>query len=92
MDFSKFFEMVSLGIYSAIGVVAFITLYLATYGVRCFDAWMKRQPMPTDRIAAYLVAAALVGFLAGSLVQGLVDFKTACELGGRTLGACLFKS
>ncbi|UPF01761.1 hypothetical protein MXB02_14255 [Pseudomonas mosselii] len=91
MDFFKFFEMVSLGIYSALGVAAFMAMYLLAYGTRCLDAWMKRQPMPTDRVVAYLVAAALIGLLAGSLVQGLVDFKTTCEIGGRTLGTCLFQ-
>lgn len=92
MDFFKFFEMVSLGIYSALGVAAFMAMYLLAYGTRCLDAWMKRQPMPTDRVVAYLVVAALIGLLAGSLVQGLVDFKTTCDLGGRTLGDCLFKN
>lgn len=92
MDFFKFFEMVSLGIYSALGVAAFMAMYLLAYGTRCLDAWMKRQPMPTDRVVAYLVVAALIGLLAGSLVQGLVDFKTTCDLGGRTLGDCFFKS
>lgn len=91
MEFYKAFSVFSLGIYSLMGVGAMIALYFVTYGARCFDSWVKRQPMPTDRVWAYLVIAALLGLLAGSFVQGVIEIQVECSAYGQTLGACLFQ-
>ena len=54
MEFLKPLSIFSLGFYSAIGVATLIALYFLFYGARCADSWMKRQPMPTDRVWAYV--------------------------------------
>ncbi|MFG0461547.1 hypothetical protein D3C76_1469320 [compost metagenome] len=91
MEFFKMLEILSLGFYSVAGVIAFMGLYLLQYGARCLDAWRKRESGPTDRVIFHLIIAALIGLLCGSIIQGLVDVKTTCDLSGLPLGACLFK-
>lgn len=90
MEFFRVFEILALGLYSAAGVVLFMGLYMLSYGARCLDAWRKREAPPTDRVLFHLIVAALIGLLAGCLAQGLVDIKSACDLSGQPLGACLF--
>lgn len=92
MEFFKMFSMFSLGLYSIIGVGAMVALYFVFYGARCADSWMKRHPMPTDRVWAYVVIAVLLGLLAGSFAQGLSDLHAECAKYGQTLGSCLFQS
>lgn len=91
MDFLKPLSIFSLGFYSAIGVVALIALYFLFYGARCADSWMKRQPMPTDRVWAYVVIAALLGLCIGSFVQGIADIHAQCSAYGQPVGPCLFE-
>ena len=90
MEFLKPLSIFSLGFYSVIGVVALITLYFLFYGARCADAWMKRQPMPTDRVWAYVVIAALLGLCVGSFAQGLANIHSECAAYGQPVGPCLF--
>lgn len=92
MEFFKMFSLFSLGLYSIIGVGAMVALYFVFYGARCADSWMKRQPMPTDRVWAYVVIAVLLGLLAGSFAQGLADLHAECAKYGQTFGSCLFQS
>ncbi|MGY2337962.1 hypothetical protein ACW9HW_01785 [Pseudomonas sp. SDO5532_S415] len=92
MDFFKAFSVFSFGLYSLLGAVAMIAMYLAFFGARCADMWMKRQPMPTDRVWAYVVIAAILGLCVGSFVQGMVDIQAECTAYGQKLGPCLFNS
>ncbi|KAB5626272.1 hypothetical protein F7234_03810 [Pseudomonas putida] len=91
MEFLKPLSIFTLGIYSAAGVAAMIAVYFAFYGARCMDSWMKRQPMPTDRVWAYVVIAAILGLCAGSFAQGLVDIHAACSAQGQPVGRCLLQ-
>jgi hypothetical protein len=91
MEFLKPLSIFSLGFYSAIGAAAAIALYFLFYGARCLDSWMKRQPMPTDRVWAYVVIAALLGLCVGSFAQGLVGIHSECATYGQPVGPCFFK-
>ncbi len=91
MEFLKPLSIFTLGFYSAAGVAAMITLYFLFYGARCMDSWMKRQPMPTDRVWAYVVIAAVLGLCAGSFAQGLVNIHATCASYGQPVGSCLFQ-
>jgi len=91
MEFLKPLSIFSLGFYSAIGVAALIALYFLFYGARCVDSWMKRQPMPTDRVWAYVVIAALLGLCIGSFAQGFAEIHTECAAYGQPVGPCIFK-
>ncbi|MCF5702096.1 MULTISPECIES: hypothetical protein [Pseudomonas] len=91
MEFLKPLSIFSLGFYSAIGVAALIALYFLFYGARCADSWMKRQSMPTDRVWAYVVIAALLGLCIGSFAQGLTEIQAECAAYGQPVGQCLFK-
>lgn len=91
MEFLKPLSIFTLGFYSIAGVVAMIALYFLFYGARCLDAWMKRQPMPTDRVWAYVVIAALLGLCAGSFAQGLADIHTECAAYSQPVGPCFFQ-
>lgn len=85
------FSIFSLGLYSLMGVAAMVALYFLMYGARCVDSGMKRQPISTDRVAAYVVIAVILGFIAGSFILGLVELKDDCSQSGRSLGACLIQ-
>ncbi|MBC3345428.1 hypothetical protein HU811_02110 [Pseudomonas sp. SWRI196] len=91
MEFLKPLSIFSLGFYSAIGVAALIALYFLFYGARCVDSWMKRQPMPTDRVWAYVVIAALLGLCIGSFVQGFAEIHAECTAYGQPVGPCILK-
>ncbi|QJI40485.1 hypothetical protein HKK52_05990 [Pseudomonas sp. ADAK2] len=91
MEFLKPLSIFSLGIYSAIGVAALIVLYFLFYGARCFDSWMKKQPMPTDRVWAFVVVAALLGLCIGSFTQGITEIHAECAAYGQPVGPCFFK-
>jgi hypothetical protein len=91
MEFLKPLSIFSLGFYSAIGVAAVITLYFLLYGARCADSWIKREPMPTDRVWAYVVIAALLGLCIGSFAQGLSEIHAECSAYGQPVGPCFFK-
>lgn len=90
MEFLKPLSIFSLGLYSAIGIAAMIALYFLFYGARCADSWMKKQPMPTDRVWAYVVVAALLGLCVGSFAQGLTEIHAGCPAYGQPVGPCIF--
>ena len=92
MEFFKVFSVFSFGFYSILGAVALVALYLLALGARCFDMWMKKQPMPTDRVWAFVIIAALFGLCAGSFVQGIVEIQAQCAAYGQKLGPCLLDS
>ncbi|WDH55365.1 hypothetical protein PUP75_11420 [Pseudomonas chlororaphis] len=92
MEFFKAFSIFSFGLYSVLGAVAVIALYLLFFGARCADMWMKRQPMPTDRVWAFVIVAALLGLFAGSFVQGIVEVQAECAAYGQKLGPCLIQT
>lgn len=91
MEFLKPLSIFTFGAYSAAGVAAMVALYFLFYGARCMDLWMKRQPMPSDRVWAYVVIAAVLGLIAGSFVQGLADIYAGCAAYGQPVGPCLFQ-
>lgn len=91
MEFLKPLSIFTLGFYSLCGILALMTLYMLFYGARCMDAWMKREPMPTDRVLAYLVIAAVLGLCIGSFVQGLAEIHEGCASTGQTVGVCFFQ-
>lgn len=90
MEFLKPLSIFTLGFYSAIGVAALIAMYLLFYGARCADSWMKRLPMPTDRVWAYVVISALLGLCIGSFAQGLAEIHAFCAAQGHPVGPCFF--
>lgn len=91
MEFLKPLSIFTLGFYSLCGILALMALYMLFYGARCMDAWMKREPMPTDRVLAYLVIAALLGLCIGSFVQGLAEIHEGCASTGQPVGVCFFQ-
>ncbi|EIU2893441.1 hypothetical protein L4O78_002284 [Pseudomonas aeruginosa] len=91
MEFFAAFSLFSLGLYSALGIAALIALYLTSYGARCADSWLKGQPMPTDRVKPHIAIAALLGLIAGSFVQGIIEENAECNARGQNLATCLFE-
>ena len=92
MEFFKVFSIFSFGFYSILGAMALIAMYLLSFGARCADKWMKKQPKPTDRVWAYVIIASLLGLCAGSFVQGIVEIQAQCAAYGQKLGTCLLSS
>jgi hypothetical protein len=47
-----------------------ILIYLFSWGLRYGWAWMQRQPPPTERMIAFIIGGALVGFVCGGILGG----------------------
>jgi hypothetical protein len=88
MEFLNPLNIFTLGIYSMLGVAAMIAVYFVFYGARCAHSWMKRQPMPTDRVWAYVVTAGILGLCVGSFAQGLAAIHAECAAYGQTFSSC----
>jgi len=69
----------SFGIWSLIGLFAFPCLWFASFQLRKLSKWVVREEGPKDRVAVFLVCAAIFGLIAGSFVQHLADRSEYCK-------------
>ncbi|AAY37838.1 hypothetical protein Psyr_2799 [Pseudomonas syringae pv. syringae B728a] len=81
-----------IGILSVALPLAFCLLYLAGRQLRTFAAWADNTDRPKERAKAYLVMLAILGFVAGSMMQPLYDRTSDCSAVGQALIPCLFNS
>ncbi|EPN30179.1 hypothetical protein A244_39058 [Pseudomonas syringae pv. actinidiae ICMP 18807] len=81
-----------IGILSFALPLAFCLLYLAGRQLRTFGAWMDNTDRPKERAKAYLVIAAIFGFIIGSMMQPLYDRSSECSAVGQPIVPCLFNS
>jgi hypothetical protein len=80
----------AVGSMSLVSAIVFPLLYLVGYLLNCGEAWMRRAQPPRDRVIAFLVLAAVVGFVAGIYAQPPWDRGVACNAAGESVLACVF--
>ena len=81
----------SLGVFSIIGVVVFVVLYVFFRLLRKGGAWMTNEEAPKEKFIPFLVLLAVIGFIAGSLIQNLYDDYEPCMQQGLSFFECTFR-
>ena len=61
------------GLVAIVGGIGFIAIYLIGRQLRKFAAWSNRTEPPKERKIVYIPIMGLIGFLAGGLLQSLID-------------------
>ena len=81
-----------LGWLSIASALFFTALYLAGLGVQKVAAWSKRGEQPKDRVGFFLIIFAIIGFIAGSMLQPKWDKGMSCKQAGKPVISCVFFS
>ncbi|MFS2035596.1 hypothetical protein ACEN8I_16360 [Polaromonas sp. CT11-55] len=82
-------EYFSIGMVSLVLAALFPILYVAGYQLRCLDAWSKRLERPKDRVGFFVLAATVLGFLLGCLIQPQWDRAKECKAQHQPLIPCM---
>jgi hypothetical protein len=82
---------VAFGLISVVCASGLPLLYLVYRQLRRVVAWMDNNPPPKERAGAYVVVLALLGLLAGSVLQWTWDATAPCRANGGALVACALK-
>lgn len=63
--------------------------YLGVLMLRYVSAWVGRTKGPQERALVIVVMLAVVGFIAGGILQAQWDRTAECRASGQPLGVCL---
>ena len=77
------------GVASLIGAILFPIVYLIFWLFRHAQAWATRTQRPKEHIGGFMVVFVVIGLLAGSFAQPLVDTGVSCIHRGKPLVPCV---
>ena len=79
----------SFGIASFVCAVVFPLVYLIGRQLRHFSDWADRAQRPKQRAGVFVVLSIVIGLVAGSTAQPLVDVGVACHQRGENVVPCV---
>ena len=80
----------SFGVASVVGAIGFPIVYLIFRQFRHVEAWANRAQRPKERVGVFIVVFVVIGIVAGSMAQPVVDIGASCLQRGKPLIPCLF--